>query len=92
MELKEYQKKTLEQVKLYLDALADFKAKNDKAVEIDPEFSINFPLKAWEKVIGKTYFSKKNWTELNTEFDQKIEFQVIFEDEWKAKINKIFGI
>jgi len=35
---------------------------------------------------------QKNWTELNTEFDQKIEFQVIFEDEWKAKINKIFGV
>jgi hypothetical protein len=56
MELKEYQKKTLEQVKLYLDALSDFKAKNDKAVEIDPELSINFPLKAWEKVIGRTYY------------------------------------
>lgn len=60
MELKEYQKKTLETVKFYLDALADFKAKNDKAVEIDPELSINFPLKAWEKVIGRTYYSKKN--------------------------------
>ncbi len=60
MELKEYQKKTLETVKLYLDALADFKAKNDKAIEIDPELSINFPLKTWEKVIGKTYYSKKN--------------------------------
>lgn len=60
MELKEYQKKTLETVKFYLDALADFKAKNDKAVEKDPELSINFPLKAWEKVIGKAYYSKKN--------------------------------
>lgn len=60
MELKEYQKKTLETVKLYLDALADFKAKNDKNVEIDPELSINFPSKAWDKVIGRTYYSKKN--------------------------------
>jgi type III restriction enzyme len=60
MELKEYQKKTLETVKLYLDALAEFKAKNDKAVEKDPELSFNFPLKAWEKVIGRTYYSKKN--------------------------------
>jgi len=60
MEIKEYQKKTLETVKFYLDALADFKAKNDRAVEIDPELSINFPLKAWEKVIGRTYYSKKN--------------------------------
>lgn len=60
MELKEYQKKTLEQVKHYLGSLAEFKAKNEKAIEIDRELSINFPLKAWEKVIGATYYSKKN--------------------------------
>lgn len=60
MELKEYQKKTLEQVKRYLGSLAEFKAKNEKAIEIDRELSINFPLKAWEKVIGTTYYSKKN--------------------------------
>jgi len=60
MELKEYQKKTLEQVKHYLGSLAEFKAKNEKAIEIDRELSINFPLKAWEKVIGTTYYSKKN--------------------------------
>jgi len=60
MELKEYQKKTLEQVKRYLGSLAEFKAKNEKATEIDPDLSINFPLKAWEKVIATTYYSKKN--------------------------------
>jgi type III restriction enzyme len=60
MELKEYQKKTLEQVKRYLEALAEIKAKNERAIEIDPELSINFPLKAWEKVVGTTYYSKKN--------------------------------
>jgi len=60
VELKEYQKKTLEQVKHYLGSLAEFKAKNEKAIEIDRELSINFPLKAWEKVIGTTYYSKKN--------------------------------
>jgi len=60
MELKEYQKKTLEQVKRYLDALSEFKAKNEKAVKIDPELSINFPQKAWEKVVGTIYLSKKN--------------------------------
>jgi len=60
MELKKYQKKTLEQVKHYLGSLAEFKAKNEKAIEIDRELSINFPLKAWEKVIGTTYYSKKN--------------------------------
>lgn len=60
MELKEYQKKTLEQVRHYLGSLAEFKAKNEKAIEMDRELSINFPLKAWEKVIGTTYYSKKN--------------------------------
>ncbi|MBE0433782.1 DEAD/DEAH box helicase family protein [candidate division WOR-3 bacterium] len=60
MELKEYQKKTLEQVKRYLEELAKFKAKNEKTIAIDPELSINYPLKAWEKVVGTSYQSKKN--------------------------------
>jgi type III restriction enzyme len=35
---------------------------------------------------------QKDWRELNLEFaEKKIEFQVIFEDEWKVKINEIFG-
>ena len=34
---------------------------------------------------------KKTWKELDLDFpDKKIQFQVIFEDEWKTKINKIF--
>ncbi|HEC65337.1 MAG TPA: DEAD/DEAH box helicase [bacterium] len=60
MELKEYQKKTLEQVKDYLGSLAEFKAKNEKTIERDRELSINFPSKAWEKVVRTTYYSKKN--------------------------------
>ena len=60
MELKEYQKKALEQVKRYLETLAEFKAKNEKAIKIDPELSMDFPLKAWEKAVGNTYYSKKN--------------------------------
>ena len=36
---------------------------------------------------------QKAWRELNLEFaEKKIEFQIIFGDEWEAKINKIFGI
>jgi type III restriction enzyme len=36
---------------------------------------------------------QKDWRELNLEFaEKKIEFQVIFEYEWKVKINKIFGV
>ena len=60
MELKEYQQKTLEQIKFYLVALSEFKAKNDKVIQIDLELSINFPRKAWEKTIRTTYHSKQN--------------------------------
>ena len=36
---------------------------------------------------------ERDWRELNLEFAKKrIEFQVIFEDEWKTRINRIFGI
>ncbi len=60
MELKDYQKKTLDQVKRYLESLTEFKAKNETAIKIDPELSINFPQKAWEKTVGSGYLSKKN--------------------------------
>ncbi len=34
---------------------------------------------------------KKAWKELDLDFpDNKMQFQVVFEDEWKSKINKIF--
>lgn len=36
--------------------------------------------------------TKKEWKELNKEFSKGIEFQVIFENEWKKKINEIFGV
>jgi len=60
MELKDYQKKTLEQVKHYLEILAVFKEKNEKLIDEDPDLSINFPLKVWEKMVSTTYHSKKN--------------------------------
>ncbi len=35
--------------------------------------------------------TKKAWKELDLDFpDKKVEFQVVFEDEWKSKVNKIF--
>lgn len=35
--------------------------------------------------------TKKTWKELDLDFpDKKVEFQVVFEDEWKSRINKIF--
>jgi type III restriction enzyme len=60
MELKGYQKKTLEQVKHYLEILAVFKEKNEKLIDENPDLSINFPLEAWRKVVSTTYRSKKN--------------------------------
>ena len=50
MELKEYQKKTLEQVKRYLEALAEFKIKTPKY----------FTLDAWEKCGLASYSRKQN--------------------------------
>jgi type III restriction enzyme len=35
---------------------------------------------------------QKDWRELNLEFkDKRIEFQVIYEDEWRNRINQILG-
>lgn len=60
MELKEYQKKTLDQVKGYLDSLAEYKGKNEKAIAVDPDLAIDFPFKAWEKVVRTSFHSGKN--------------------------------
>lgn len=36
---------------------------------------------------------RKDWRELNLEFtDKRVEFQVIFEKDWKRRINEIFGL
>ena len=60
MELKLYQQETVKKVKHYLESLAKFKEKNDKIINLDPELSINFPLKAWEEVRNAVYYQKKN--------------------------------
>jgi len=60
VELKEYQKKTLEQVKIYLESLAEYKGKYEKAIAVDPDLAIDFPFKAWEKVVRASYHSSKN--------------------------------
>lgn len=64
MELKEYQKETLEQVKAYLEWLA--KAKDEavkRAANPSSDFSeetFDFPKAAWKKVSDKAYHSRKN--------------------------------
>ena len=60
MELKEYQKKTLDILSKYLESLYEYKLKNITLIKTDPELSIDFPRKAWERSIGVTYNSRKN--------------------------------
>ncbi|MEW6739867.1 MAG: DEAD/DEAH box helicase [Nitrospirota bacterium] len=60
MELKEYQKKTLDLVKSYLDSLAEYRGKYEKLIADDPDLAIDFPFKAWERVIGTSFHSSKN--------------------------------
>lgn len=67
MELKEYQKKTLTQVKLYLEWLVKAREEVTRRQPLSSEFadveSFDFPKAAWGKYWGstsKTYSSKKN--------------------------------
>ena len=57
MELKEYQIKTADQIKRYLELLVEWKKRADKNTDLE----IDFPAKAWEKAeIGRHYRSHKN--------------------------------
>ena len=65
MELKEYQKKSLDQVKIYLDWLAKAKEEASRRQALSSEFSdveaFDFPKIAWAKAFGnRPYHSKKN--------------------------------
>jgi len=57
MELKEYQLRTLAEVKAYFELLAEWKQKAEQI----PEAEIDYPAKAWEKAgIGRSYRTRKN--------------------------------
>src|SRR5213594_1209279 len=57
MKLKEYQERTLKEVKLYLGHLASWR---DRAAK-NPELEIDFATKAWEKAeVGRAYLPKKD--------------------------------
>lgn len=61
MELKDYQKYTLKQAKVYLEKLVEKKIKYEEQVMRDPEFEFDFPQKAWEDMgLEEAYNSKKN--------------------------------
>jgi type III restriction enzyme len=63
MEPREYQIKTLNQVKRYLDLLFDWKLKNEKVVkDIGADAALDFPAKAWGKMEGlyRQYTSRRD--------------------------------
>jgi len=63
MEPKEYQVKTFDQVKRYLDLLYEWRLKNQKVIEdIGKDASIDFPAKAWAKMEGlyRPYSSRRD--------------------------------
>jgi type III restriction enzyme len=57
MQLKEFQQRTLAEVKSYLELLSDWRSRADK----NPDLEIDFPHKAWEKAgINRPYLPRKN--------------------------------
>ena len=63
MEPKEYQTKTLNQVKRYLDLLYDLRLKNEEIVrQYGTDAAIDFPAKAWSKMEGlyRQYTSRRD--------------------------------
>lgn len=63
MEPKEYQVKTLNRVKKYLDLLYELRVKNEQIVrEFGSDASIDFPAKAWNKLEGMydVYHSRRD--------------------------------
>ncbi len=58
MILKEYQKRTLDVVRRYVENLATWR---DKAADLDPEFEFDWAAKAWEKSVpSHTYVPRRN--------------------------------
>jgi type III restriction enzyme len=60
IQLKEYQSETLKAVRVYLEALAEWRAKEAKLRATDPDLGFDWTAKAWEKVKGTTYFPRHN--------------------------------
>lgn len=64
MELKEYQKESIEKMKKYLQYLSDYKLQKEQIEKINPELanSIDITKSAWQKMFGENakYKEKKN--------------------------------
>ena len=60
MLLKTYQRETLDAVKVYLTALQEMREKDRKLRAADPQLSIDWAWKAWEKVSTHPYHRRAN--------------------------------
>ena len=61
MILKEYQKRTLATVRVFLEGLAEWRGRAAAALEIDPELDFDWVRKAWEKSVPACiYHPRKN--------------------------------
>ena len=61
MILKEYQKRTLEVVREYLERLAEWSEKSKKAAGIDPDFGFDWAERAWQKMPStRQYVPRRN--------------------------------
>lgn len=65
MELKEYQKHCINEVKVYLEHLAEFRTKYEKALTIDLDIAFDFARRTWEKAKGGTTFQGAIYHEKN---------------------------
>jgi type III restriction enzyme len=61
MLLKDYQKRTLEAVRDYLETLAELRTKAGKLRAVDPDLDFDFAAKAWEKAMPeRSYVARRN--------------------------------
>ena len=61
MILKEYQKRTVATVRDFLELLTEWRTKATNVLEMDPEVSIDWVAKAWERCVpANTYIPRKN--------------------------------
>ena len=61
MILKEYQKRALETVELFLQRLAEWRGKQAKALEVDADMAFDWVGRAWEKTVpARSYLPRRN--------------------------------
>ena len=61
MILKEYQKRALETVELFLQRLAEWRGRQAKILEADPEAAFDWVGRAWEKTVpARSYLPRRN--------------------------------